>query len=137
MQPVAKLLVLPFLLFAAQPFHSSIKPLPSSVRAELKAHHFWHQGCPVGLSGLRVLTVTYRGFDGASHTGQLVTNANAAPKLALVFHQLYRLHFPIRHMKLSDAYGPKSAWPADGDVTASFECRNAVPSTDRWATASV
>jgi hypothetical protein len=29
---------------------------------------------------------------------------------------------------LSDFYGPRSGRPRDGDVTASFECRQAVPS---------
>jgi hypothetical protein len=31
-------------------------------------------------------------------------------------------------MRLTDAYGPKRLRPADGDVTDSFECRQAVPS---------
>ena len=52
----------------------------------------------------------------------------AAAPLARVFEQLYRLHFPIRHMLLSDSYGPKSGQPADGDISGSFECRRAVPS---------
>ena len=109
-------------------FHSSIKPLSPSLRKELKAGGFWHKGCPVPLSELRVLTVTYRGFDKHNHSGQLIVNANAAPSLARAFHQLYRLHFPIRHMQISDYYGPKSARPADGDVTESFECREAAAS---------
>jgi hypothetical protein len=75
-----------------------------------------------------VLTVTYRGFDGAAHAGQLVVNAAAAAPLALVFRELYRLRFPIRHLDLADSYGPPSARAADGDVSSSFECRQAVPS---------
>ena len=80
------------------------------------------------LSGLRLLTVSYRGFDGRTYTGQLVVNRSAAAPLARVFRQLYRIGFPIRHMSVSDAYGPKGGRPADGDVSASFECRQAVPS---------
>ena len=113
---------------ALAPFHSSIKPLPHAVSAQLRSGGFWHHGCPVPRSRLRLLTVTYRGFDGQAHTGQLVVNEAAARPLAHVFHQLYRLRFPIRHMAFSDFYGPRSARPRDGDVTASFECRQAVPS---------
>ena len=51
----------------------------------------------------------------------------AAP-LARVFRQLYALRFPIRHMRLVDVYGPTSSQPADGDLSGSFECRQAVPS---------
>jgi hypothetical protein len=109
-------------------FQSSIKPLSPTLKKELKTGGFWHSGCPVSLSQLRVLTVTHRGFDKHNHTGQLVVNRSAASGLASVFQQLYRLHFPIRHMKLSDYYGPKSGQPKDGDVTESFECRQAAAS---------
>jgi D-alanyl-D-alanine carboxypeptidase-like protein len=113
---------------APQPFHSSIAPLSAPVRAELKHAGVWRGSCPVGLSSLRVLTVTHRGFDGRAHTGELVVNQAAAAPLASAFHRLYRLQFPIRHMSLAEVYGPKSSRPADGDVTGSFECRQAVPS---------
>jgi hypothetical protein len=125
---VLRLLALPLVLFAFHPFQSSIKPLPAPVRAELKSGGFWHQGCPVSLSQLRVLTVTYRGFDKRSHTGQLVTNQSAAAPLARVFRRLYDLHFPIHHMTIAAVYGPSRSRPADGDPSGSFECRQAVPS---------
>jgi hypothetical protein len=55
-------------------------------------------------------------------------NANAAQPLRRTFHRLYRLRFPIRHMRIADFYGPKKGRPKDGDVTASFECRQAAAS---------
>jgi hypothetical protein len=110
-----------------QPFHAVIRPLSVPQRALVDARA-WHPGCPVPLSGLRVLTVSHWGFDGRVHTGHLVVNADAAVPLRKVFGQLYELRFPIRHMRLVDAYGPRSSRPDDGDVTASFECREAVPS---------
>lgn len=77
------------------------------------------------LSQLRVLTVTYRGFDTRSHTGRLIVNEVAVAPLTAVFGRLYAMGFPIRHMALSDTYGPVRGRPADDDVTASFECRQA------------
>jgi len=106
---------------------ASIQPLSAPLRTELSGR-YWHTGCPVPLTGLRVLTVPYWGFDGREHTGQLVVNENAAAPLARVFARLDTLRFPIRHMQLADGYGPSGSQPADGDVTASFECRQAVPS---------
>ena len=108
-------------------FHASVQPLSPQLRDRLDGP-FWHRGCPVALSQLRVLTVTHRGFDGKTHTGQLVVNENAAAPLATVFRKLYTLHFPIRHLTIADMYGPARGRPADGDVTGSFECRQAVPS---------
>jgi hypothetical protein len=112
---------------AAAAFHSSVQRLPAPLRLDLDGR-FWHPGCPVGLSQLRLLTVTYWGFDGQARAGQLVVNQDAVAPLARVFRGLYALRFPIRHMELSDFYGPPASRPADGDVTASFECRQAVPS---------
>jgi hypothetical protein len=112
---------------AAPVFHTSTKPLPAPVRSEVKARA-WHAGCPVPLSGLRLLTVDYWGFDNRVHAGQLVVNESAAAPLAKVFRQLYDLHFPIHHMRLADMYGPSKGRPRDGDLTGSFECRQAVPS---------
>jgi len=113
---------------AAAAFRASARPLPASMAARLRAGGFWHGGCPVALSGLRLLTVTHRGFDGRSHTGQLVVNASATGALAGAFGRLYARGFPIRHMRFADFYGPARGRPRDGDVTASFECRQAVPS---------
>jgi hypothetical protein len=110
-------------------FHSSIKPVPAAVREEVVASHHYYPACPVPFSGLRVLTVTYWGWDDRTHQGgQILTNAASAPELAKVFRQLYALRFPIRHMSLANEYGPPKLQPKDGDYTYSFSCRQAVPS---------
>jgi D-alanyl-D-alanine carboxypeptidase len=126
---VLRLLVLPLVVAAAaQPsYESSIRPLPAPLRASLQGES-WRPGCPVSLSQLRLLAVLHWDFEGKVRTGQLVVNEDVAAPLAKVFRRLYRLEFPIRHMRLDDMYGPKRARPADGDVTGSFRCRQSVPS---------
>ena len=124
---MTRLFAVPLLALALAPFRSSIEPLSPPVRAELK-RDAWHRGCPVALSQLRVLSISYLGFDGGAYSGQLLVNQSAAGPLARVFRQLYRLHFPIHHMDLAASYGPAHSRPADGDVSGSFECRQAVPS---------
>ena len=106
-------------------FHASARPLDASERHELVAAHAWSGRCPVALSHLRLLTIRYHGFDGRSHTGQLVVNEDAVRQLTVVFRRLYALRFPIHHLQLAAAYGPPAGRPADGDFTASFECRQA------------
>jgi hypothetical protein len=115
-------------------FKASAARLSETVRREVVAAHEWHAGCPVPLSGLRVLKLRYWGFDGRAHWGQLVVNAGAVGPLGIAFRRLYALRFPIHHMALSDEYGPPSGRP--GDVTASFECRQAVPSPCTGGTAT-
>jgi hypothetical protein len=124
---VLRLLALPLAVLALHPQEPAIRPLPAPLKATLAAG-FWERGCPVPLSQLRLLTVRHWGFDGRVHVGQLVVNRDVAVPLAAVFRRLYVLRFPIRHVRLGDMYGPRSARPADGDVTGSFECRQAVPS---------
>jgi hypothetical protein len=75
-----------------------------------------------------VLTVSHWGFDRRAHLGQLVVHRDVAGPLRRVFRRLYELRFPIRHLTFADAYGPHKARPADGDISGSFECREAVPS---------
>jgi hypothetical protein len=125
---VAALVALAVPASASASFHSSVKRLPAAVKVQLREGGFWHKGCPVARSDLRLLTVTHRDFKGRDRTGQLVVNQRAAHPLARVFRRLYAQRFPIRHMRLDDFYGRASQHPADGDATASFECRQAVPS---------
>jgi hypothetical protein len=124
---VIRLLALPLVVLAIAPVEPTVRPLPEPLRTELE-DRFWRPGCPVPLSRLRLLTVSHWGFDGKAHKGQLVVNQDVAAPLARVFRRLYELRFPIRHMRLDDQYGPKSARPRDGDVTGSFVCRESVPS---------
>lgn len=111
---------------SAQAYHASSHPLNLGQRALLVHAHEYHTGCPVRLSGLRMLSVSYWGFDHRVHQGTMIVNANAVGPLSSVFHKLYDMRFPVHYMSLRDAYGPHP--PPSGDVTASFECRQAVPS---------
>jgi D-alanyl-D-alanine carboxypeptidase len=125
---VLRVLALPLAVVALQAYESSVRPLPAPLEASLVKTNSWQPGCPVGLSDLRLLSVTHWGWDGRPRTGQLVVHENVAQPLRQVFKRLYELRFPIRHMRLADMYGPRRARPADGDITGSFRCRQAVPS---------
>ena len=83
----------------------------------------WHRGCPVWMSQLRVVSYRYYGFDRGTHIGQIVVNQKVAYSVTKVFAKLYAMRFPIRDGAFSSVYGPHP-WKS-GDVTASFECRNA------------
>jgi hypothetical protein len=125
---VLRVLALPLAVVAFQAYDSSVRPLPAKLEASLVKTGSWQPGCPVSLSGLRVLTVTHWGWDGRPQTGQLVVHRDVAAPLQKVFRQLYQLRFPIRHMRLADMYGPMRTRPSDGDITGSFRCRQSVPS---------
>ncbi len=95
----------------------------------------WHPGCPVGPSQLRMLTMSYWGFDGRRHSGTMVVNSLVVPQVLQVFRSLYHEHFPIRSMVPEDAFGGHDPLSMAADNTSGFNCRYAVtvpPSRD-WS----
>jgi D-alanyl-D-alanine carboxypeptidase-like protein len=130
-----RLLAIPLALVALHQVDSSIRPLSEPLRSNLE-HGQWRPGCPVALTHLRVVTVPYVDFDGRTREGQIIVNRDVAGSVSQVFKKLYKLKFPIRHMRLADMYGPPRAIPDDEDVTGSFWCRDSVPSPCVGGTAS-
>jgi hypothetical protein len=114
------------LLLGASPpaagFHARIAPLSPAMRARMTGVS-WHRGCPVPLAGLRLVTLSYHGFDGRVHSGRLVANADAAPSLVAVFRRLFAAGFPIRRMEPIDAYGGDDFRSIEADNTSAFNCR--------------
>jgi hypothetical protein len=86
----------------------------------------WHPGCPVAPSGLRRIRLSYIGFDGRRHVGELVVNARVASQATTIFRTLYRARFPIRRMRSIDAYHGSDDRSAAADNTSGFNCRPAV-----------
>jgi hypothetical protein len=131
-----RMLSLALVALALTPFASTTRPLPASLQADLVARGDWHEGCPVPLSGLRLLTVQTWGFNGKPYRGQLVVDAKYAASLPKVFKKLYALRFPIRDLSLDGNYGTKSQRARHPDASGSFECRQAVPSPCTGGSAS-
>jgi hypothetical protein len=108
-----------------QSFSGTIHKIPS--RATVK--YSWREGCPVPLSGLRLLRMTYWGFDQRTHTGQLIVNARVAGDVVKVFKRLYRQRYPIRRMELVDVYKGSDFESIEADNTSAFNCRAATGSS--------
>ena len=83
----------------------------------------YQDGCPVPLADLRYVTVSFRGFDGAAHTGELVVHADEAGDVVEVFRQLFDAGFPIEEMRLVTTADLDAAPTGDGNNTAAFVCR--------------
>jgi D-alanyl-D-alanine carboxypeptidase len=83
----------------------------------------WHPGCPVPLSDLRYLTLTYRGFDGADHPGELMVAATVADDVVAIFNRLYDAGYPIASMRLVDDFGGDDNASMSANNTSAFNCR--------------
>jgi hypothetical protein len=103
------------------PFVANAAPVSA---AELGSS--WRAGCPVGPAQLRLVRLSYWGFDGARHTGAVVVHRDSAAQLVTVFRTLYAQRFPIRRMQTIDRYGGSDNASMAADNTSAFNCRYAV-----------
>jgi hypothetical protein len=83
----------------------------------------WARGCPVGLRQLRYVRVTFVGFDGRPHTGELIVRAGRARGIVQVFRTLYRARFPIEQMTLPTSAKRDRTPSGDGNGTGAMVCR--------------
>lgn len=124
----------------APEFESSASEVPPEVRVRMDGRSM-RPGCPVGYDELRYLRLTYRGFDGKDHLGEMVVNAAVADDVVGVFRRLHELGYPIERMTLVDDFGPGDT-PMDGaddfasiegNNTSAFNCRARTGSADQYS----
>jgi D-alanyl-D-alanine carboxypeptidase len=109
-------------------FASSVGPVPDDVLARST----WKPECPVPPADLRYVTVSFRGFDGLPHTGELIVAARVADDVAAVFGELFAAGFPIEEMRVVEPAELTAPPTGDDNNTTAFVCRPAVGST-RWS----
>jgi hypothetical protein len=92
----------------------------------------WSPGCPVDLSDLRLLRLTFWGFDAQPHTGELVVHRDASGDVAEVFARLFAARFPIEQMRVVTQADLDAPPTGDGNNTAAYACRPSRGSTS-WS----
>jgi D-alanyl-D-alanine carboxypeptidase len=111
-------------------FQAAVRPIGPAIRARMGTT--WNPACPVRLSDLRYVTVSFWGFDGRPHTGELVVHRRVADQLVSVFARLHQARFPIEQMRLVTTADLSAPPTGDGNNTAAFVCRRARTQT-RWS----
>ncbi|TNC51799.1 M15 family metallopeptidase [Mumia zhuanghuii] len=91
--------------------------------ARVIARSTWRQGCPVGRRDLAWVRLTFWGFDGARHTGELLVNGRAVKDLVEAFRRLYEARFPLEEMRIPRAAEATAPPTGDGNNTVAFACR--------------
>jgi hypothetical protein len=99
--------------------------------AELGAS--WRPGCPLDPGHLRRVEVTYLGFDGQTHRGDLIVHEDLAAEVVAIFDQLLGLRYPIAKIRTADNYpGADDELSMEDNNTSAFNCRD-IPGTGRWS----
>lgn len=115
----------------APAFQATTSVLTSQMRARMTGVS-WQPGCPVSLARLRLLRLSYWGFDHLVHQGELIVNQSAAASLTSAFSLLFASRFPIRQMRVVDDFGGDDERSMLADNTSAFNCR-LVPDTSVWS----
>ncbi len=113
-------------------FNYSISPITPKIKSRMINGGSYRNGCPVGLESLRYLNLSYIGFDGKEHIGEMVVNKAVANDVVYAFKKLYEIKYPIRKMQLVSNYGGSDFASIEADNTSAFNCRP-VAGTNRWS----
>jgi poly-gamma-glutamate synthesis protein (capsule biosynthesis protein) len=100
---------------------ASVRTIGPALRNRMRFSH--RAGCPVRLAELRYLQMSFVGFDGRAHIGEMVIHREQAMAVTEVFEQLYEAHWPIRRMRLVDAYEGDDDRSMAGNNTSGYNCR--------------
>jgi hypothetical protein len=112
-------------------FHGKVTRIDADLRARMRGIS-WHAGCPVRIGDLRLLELDHWGYGGRVKRGRLIVHERAARRIRGVFERLFEIHFPIRRMRLIDAYGGSDERSLRANNTSAFNCRF-VAGTTRWS----
>jgi len=96
-----------------------------AVPADVLARSTWQPACPVKATDLRYLTMSFWGFDGRAHTGEMLVNASGAAGITKVFGQLFAARFPLEEMRVTGPAELTAPPTGDGNSTSAFVCRPA------------
>jgi len=103
----------------------SIVPVDRALCDDMKAHNVIRAGAVVGCERLSLVRFSYRGYDGAIHSGgEIMVMDAAAENVLRIFAKLREIRFPIAKARLINNYdGNDDASIAD-DNTSAFNSRN-------------
>jgi D-alanyl-D-alanine carboxypeptidase len=121
------------LVIAAQPalagpaarapaYSASVEPIGPALRQRMVGVS-WRPGCPVPIRSLALVNIMFWGFDRAPHHGRIIVRKGWGWRIAGVFRTLYVKRFPIRSVRLIEAYNGSDRASMAADNTSGFNCR--------------
>jgi D-alanyl-D-alanine carboxypeptidase-like protein len=116
---------------ASGAFKSSVSRISPAVQERIVGSS-WRSGCPVPIRKLRLVRVSIHKFNGSVRRGRMIIHRREAHGIVTVMHKLWRADYPIRRMRLVDAYGADDDRSMAADNTSAFNCRY-VAGTTRWS----
>lgn len=85
------------------PLQFTSSAVPDEVRKKMQGVTI-SENSPVGFDDLSYLTLSYTGYDGKTHAGNMIVSAELADEVISIFKELYNIGFPIEKMRLPCEY---------------------------------
>ena len=96
------------------------------------ARSTWSEECPVTSTELSYAEVSFFGFDGEFHTGELLVHVDYVEPIVDIFARLHEIRFPIEQMTVVSPADLELGPDADTNNTTVFTCRRSI-SGSRWS----
>lgn len=109
-------------------FHGQITAIERS-----RLTHSWREGCPVGVENLRLLTLSFWGFDSQVHTGELVVHRDQAQNVLASMKKVFEARFPVQRMDLMDVFEGSDDRSMEANNTSAFNCRSVESRPGVWS----
>jgi hypothetical protein len=114
-------------------FSATVSTVPEDYRDRMIGVS-WKPGCPVPIDDLRIIDMSYWGFDGSVHDGgRLMVHKDVADEVVAAFGDMFAAEFPIRRMELIEEYGGSDDASMAADNTSAFNCRPITGSPGRYS----
>lgn len=98
------------------------EPIPEEIRTKMQDVTISDKS-PVTFDDLSYLTLTYIGYDGESHIGNMVVANEIADEVIEIFKELYNIKFPIEKMRLPCEYDGVDEYSMRDNNTSAFNDR--------------
>ena len=109
-----------------------VDPIPPDAMKKMEGVS-WHAGCPVALTDLRQLTVTYYNFHSQPAQGVLYVHSDVAEELKTIFGNLFKAKFLIERIAPVEEYGGNDDRSMAANNTSAFNCRDITGAVGRFS----
>jgi hypothetical protein len=89
----------------------------------------YRAGCPVGPSALRLVRLTYWGYDGQRKWGELVVAAGVVNEINAAFKRFYDARYQFASIRRVEAFGGSDDRSMAANNTSAFNCRRVTGGT--------
>ena len=112
--------------YASPVFQGSIQPIPEELQ-KMMIGKTWRKDCPVSITDLSYIKISYWGFDNQVHQGEMIVHQKVAGEVVDIFRQLFKAHFPIQQIEVPEKLPDSQKYSKPFDLLL-----NAVNSNDTY-----